>query len=107
ALALLRRHPDEVDALVALELLPADMPLAALSGWLHGSVSALRQGARAAQVERNLAKTDSLALRAQLGEERRQPVTIKPGTLCAVCGKRIGTTVFARYPSGIVAHFAC
>jgi hypothetical protein len=50
ALALLRTHPGEVDALAALELLPADVPLAALAGWLHGSVSALRQGARTAQV---------------------------------------------------------
>jgi hypothetical protein len=28
-------------------------------------------------------------------------------TLCAVCSKRIGTTVFARYPNGLLVHFGC
>lgn len=106
-LALLGAHPDKVDTSCALELLPGTMPLSALADWLQRSLRTLQQGERIAQIERNLRKTDSLAVRAQLGEARRQAVAIEPETPCAVCGKRIGTTVFARYPNGVVVHFVC
>jgi hypothetical protein len=107
ALALLRAHPDEIDSAAALELLPAGVPLASISDWLEGSLRALAQGARAAQIERNLAKTHSLTVRAELGKAKRTAVRIGAETLCAVCGKRVGTTVFARYPNGLVVHLVC
>lgn len=27
--------------------------------------------------------------------------------MCPVCNKRLGTSVFACYPNGVVVHYAC
>lgn len=107
ALALVRAHAEEVDPYCALELLPAHVPIATLAEWLHASLRALEARGRAAQVARNLLKADSLAVRGALGEARREQVVLEPDTPCAVCGKRIGTAAFARYPNAVVAHLVC
>lgn len=59
------------------------------------------------QVVKNLLKSEHLQVQEQLIHYRSRRVVIDADRTCPVCNKRIGTSVFACYPNGVVVHYIC
>jgi len=106
ALGLLREHYRRIDLPKALALLP-DTSVRSVEHYLR---SVLRENARRRrnnQVVRYLVKSENLQVHHDLLRARSQMVRITEDKPCPVCNKRLGKSVFARYPNGVVVHYHC
>ncbi len=59
------------------------------------------------QIIKNLLKSEHLQVQEQLIHYSSRRVHINQDTMCPVCHKRIGNSVFASYPNGTVVHYSC
>eukprot|EP01098_Paradermamoeba_levis_P011400 TRINITY_DN4875_c0_g7_i3.p1 TRINITY_DN4875_c0_g7~~TRINITY_DN4875_c0_g7_i3.p1 ORF type:complete len:699 (+),score=206.47 TRINITY_DN4875_c0_g7_i3:197-2098(+) len=97
-----------MDPAKVIELLPDSMPINSLKKFfevlfLHSS--ALRKDQ---QVIKGLLHTKSLRFREYVIRERNEVIIrITDESVCPVCKKKILTSVFARYPNGVVVHLGC
>jgi hypothetical protein len=107
ALHLLNRYYTRINAAKALDLLPPEIALEQLLPFLEAVIRDNTKNRRNNQVVKNLLKTESLQVRFQHMKARSRAVKIYEGRLCPVCNKRLGTSVFACYPNGVVVHFIC
>eukprot|EP00735_Rhodelphis_limneticus_P013547 TRINITY_DN734_c0_g1::TRINITY_DN734_c0_g1_i1::g.18406::m.18406 TRINITY_DN734_c0_g1::TRINITY_DN734_c0_g1_i1::g.18406 ORF type:complete len:985 (-),score=111.28,sp/Q96JC1/VPS39_HUMAN/29.94/1e-105,Vps39_2/PF10367.4/2.6e-29,CNH/PF00780.17/5.8e-27,CNH/PF00780.17/5.9e+03,Vps39_1/PF10366.4/2.1e-09,Vps39_1/PF10366.4/3.9e+02,Clathrin/PF00637.15/14,Clathrin/PF00637.15/9.2e-08,Clathrin/PF00637.15/7.5e+03,TPR_11/PF13414.1/0.033,TPR_11/PF13414.1/2.4e+03,TPR_11/PF13414.1/4.1e+02,TPR_19/PF14559.1/0.44,TPR_19/P len=107
ALCVLRDYHTRVDVVKALELLPDHIPLSEILPLLEAHLRSFSQVRRNNQVVRNMVKAHSLKVKEEELEARSVGVAVTASTLCQVCQKRIATSVFARYPNGVIVHFKC
>lgn len=107
ALRLLNKHFARINAAKALDLLMPTIPLQDLMLYLEAVLRENTKNRRNNQVVKNLLKTESHQVRFQHMKARSRAVKIYEGRLCPVCNKRLGTSVFACYPNGVVVHFIC
>jgi hypothetical protein len=107
AVELLERHHARIDPVRALELLPKTATVKALEPYLRATLRSNASRHRRNQVVGSLLKLENLQVRRALLREQNRAVRIEPSQPCPVCGRRIGDRIFARYPNGVVVHFAC
>jgi len=107
AMNLLNRHYQRIDTPKALDLLPADIPISQLYPFFEAVLRDVTKNRRNNQVVKNLLKAEHLQIREQLIKARSKVIKITEDKSCLVCNKRLGTSVFACYPTGVVVHFMC
>jgi len=107
ALNLLHVHYKEISVPKALKLLPPDVPVRLLAPFLKRVFQDTAFHMRNNQVVKNLTKAENLQVKQQIIKIRANSVRITEDSACMACRKRLGTSVFAQYPNGVVVHLSC
>ncbi|KAJ7282158.1 hypothetical protein O6H91_Y358400 [Diphasiastrum complanatum] len=107
ALELLTRRWDCVDGARALQTLRPDTKLQDLLPFLAPLLKRSSEVHRNASVIKSLRRGENVQVREELLQCRKRVVKITSDRTCFICHKRIGTSVFAVYPSGTLVHFVC
>ncbi|KAL3667087.1 hypothetical protein V7S43_008029 [Phytophthora oleae] len=107
AINVLNKYAERIDVSTALELLPADVPVAPLAGFFRRVLERQVQRFRNGQVKKQLSKMENFKVREQLSTKRKGSVTVWSSQSCQSCGKRLGVGTFVRLPSGTLLHYSC
>ncbi|KAE9452285.1 hypothetical protein C3L33_15810, partial [Rhododendron williamsianum] len=107
-LDLLSRRWDRVNGAQALKLLPKDTKLQNLLPFLGPLLRKSSEAFRNFSVIKSLRESENLQVKDELCNQRKTVVKIMGDSMCALCNKKIGTSVFAVYPNGkTLVHFVC
>ncbi|KAG0503715.1 hypothetical protein HPP92_003787 [Vanilla planifolia] len=108
ALDLLSQRWDKINGAQALKLLPRDTKLQNLRSFLEPLLRKSSEGRRNYSIVKSLRYSENLQVKEELYKHRQTVVKIDGESMCALCHKRIGTSVFAVYPNGkTLVHFVC
>ncbi|GLD99183.1 hypothetical protein PINS_up007901 [Pythium insidiosum] len=107
AVNILNRYAERIDVATALELLPADVPVASLAPFLGRVLERQVERHRNGQVKKQLAKIENFRVRETLTLHRKNSVTVWSSHCCEGCGKKLGVGTFVRLPNGGLLHYAC
>ncbi|XP_010258481.1 PREDICTED: vam6/Vps39-like protein isoform X2 [Nelumbo nucifera] len=108
ALDLLGRRWDRVNGGQALKLLPREIKLQDLAPFLEPLLKKSSESHRNFSVINSLRHSQNLQVKEELYKQRRTFIMISSDSMCSLCNKRIGTSVFAVYPNGkALVHFVC
>ncbi|PIA52660.1 hypothetical protein AQUCO_01000493v1 [Aquilegia coerulea] len=107
-LDLLSRRWDKINGTQALKLLPRKTKLQNLLPFLEPLLKKSSEAQRNLSVVKSLRQSENLQVKDDLYKYRRMVVKINSDSLCSLCNKKIGTSVFAVYPHGkTLVHFVC
>ena len=107
ALHLLTQRWGHITWEAAAKEVPEEAPLQGLLGYLDPLFRHAWEGRRYLAVVKSLRRAEHLGVRTEVvGGQRRRVVMTGEG-LCGICGKRIGTSVFAVTPQDTAVHFVC
>ncbi|XP_058202095.1 vacuolar sorting protein 39 [Rhododendron vialii] len=107
-LDLLSRRWDRVNGAQALKLLPKDTKLQNLLPFLGPLLRKSSEAYRNFSVIKSLRESENLQVKDELCNQRKTVVKIMGDSMCSLCNKKIGTSVFAVYPNGkTLVHFVC
>lgn len=107
-LDLLSRRWDRVNGAQALKLLPNDTKLQNLLPFLGPLLRKSSEAYRNFSVIKSLRESENLQVKDELCNQRKTVVKIMGDSMCSLCNKKIGTSVFAVYPNGkTLVHFVC
>jgi len=104
---LLCRKQHRINPIVALSLLPGDMPVGRVAAFLEGAMRGMREERHNTAIVKNLRRSENLQVREELVRCRQRRVVVSNERACAICHKRIGGSVFAAYPDNTLVHFVC
>lgn len=107
ALRIMEEHAACLDTTKALELLPANTKIKDILGYLENVLELTASTKHHSQVLRNLLFSESLQVHEQRMFYEKEKIIITDFDVCKVCKKRIGTSYFARYPTGEIVHYGC
>ncbi|KAI7829554.1 vacuolar sorting protein 39 domain 2-domain-containing protein [Gamsiella multidivaricata] len=107
ALDILTRHGTRIDPAAVLELLPASTRIDQLFKFFEKSIRESNKTKHMDMVVKNLLKAERLQTQEQLTFYRSRRVKITEDRMCPKCNKRIGNSVFAVFPDGVVVHYSC
>ncbi|KAJ0409891.1 hypothetical protein P43SY_005785 [Pythium insidiosum] len=107
AVNILNRYAERIDVPTALELLPADVPVASLASFFARVLERQVERHRNGQVKKQLAKIENFRVREKLTVHRKNSVTVWSSHCCEGCGKKLGVGTFVRLPNGGLLHYAC
>jgi hypothetical protein len=97
-LELIRDHPTKVSTTHVLSLIPSEMPLAALAGFLSHRVPAAADARRTMRARVALQSARHVTVNAQLSRRQMGYMIMRRDTRCAVSGEMIGDSVFVVLP---------
>ncbi|XP_009619069.1 vacuolar sorting protein 39 [Nicotiana tomentosiformis] len=107
-LDLLSRRWDRIHGAQALKLLPRDTKLQNLLPFLGPLLRKSSEAYRNFSVIKSLRESENLQVKDELYNQRKAVLKITSDSLCSLCNKKIGTSVFAVYPNGkTIVHFVC
>ncbi|XP_031108338.1 vacuolar sorting protein 39 isoform X1 [Ipomoea triloba] len=107
-LDLLGRRWDRINGAQALKLLPRETKLENLLPFLGPLLRKSSEAHRNFSVIRSLRESENLQVKDKLYAQRKAVVKITGDSMCSLCNKKIGTSVFAVYPNGkTIVHFVC
>ncbi|KAK4584285.1 hypothetical protein RGQ29_022143 [Quercus rubra] len=107
-LDLLSRRWDRLNGAQALKLLPRETKLQNLLPFLGPLLRKSSEAYRNLSVIKSLRQSENLQVKDELYKQRKTVVKITGDSLCSLCNKKIGTSVFAVYPNGkTLVHFVC
>ncbi|KAF8406433.1 hypothetical protein HHK36_008520 [Tetracentron sinense] len=107
-LDLLSRRWDRINGAQALKFLPRETKLQNLLPFLGPLLKKSGEAHRNLSVIKSLRHSENLQVKDELYKHRRPVVKISSDSMCALCNKKIGTSVFAVYPNGTtLVHFVC
>ncbi|KAL2348516.1 hypothetical protein Fmac_002516 [Flemingia macrophylla] len=107
-LNLLSRRWDRINGAQALKLLPKETKLQDLLSFLGPLLRKSSEMHRNYSVIKSLRQSENLQVKDELYSQRKAVVKITSDSLCSLCHKKIGTSVFAVYPNGsTLVHFVC
>ncbi|XP_050371906.1 vacuolar sorting protein 39 [Argentina anserina] len=107
-LDLLGRKWDRINGAQALKLLPRETKLQNLLPFMGPLLRKSSEAYRNLSVIKSLRQSDNLQVKQELYEQRKGVVKITGDSMCSLCRKKIGTSVFAVYPNGsTIVHFVC
>ncbi|KAF6136281.1 hypothetical protein GIB67_042766 [Kingdonia uniflora] len=107
-LDLLSRRWDRINGAQALKLLPRDTKLRNLLSFLEPLLKKSSEAQRNLSVVKSLRQSENLQVKDEVYKLRRTVVKISNDSICSLCKKKIGTSVFAVYPNGkTLVHFVC
>eukprot|EP01113_Clastostelium_recurvatum_P023907 TRINITY_DN2852_c0_g1_i2.p1 TRINITY_DN2852_c0_g1~~TRINITY_DN2852_c0_g1_i2.p1 ORF type:complete len:622 (+),score=131.51 TRINITY_DN2852_c0_g1_i2:148-1866(+) len=107
AMTLLSKHHQRIDTPRALSLLPSALPIAQLQPFFEAVLRDTTRTKRNNQVVKNLLKSEKQQIHEQLIRARSRVIKVTDDRICPVCNKRLGNSVFACHPNGVVVHFMC
>nr|XP_043618228.1 vacuolar sorting protein 39-like [Erigeron canadensis] len=107
-LDVLSQRWDRVPGAKALRLLPKEAKLQKLYPFLGPLMRRSSESYRNFSVIKKLRECESLQVKDELYIQRKAELKITAESVCSLCQKRIGTSVFAVYPkSNTTVHFVC
>ncbi|KAL5704619.1 Vam6/Vps39-like protein [Ranunculus cassubicifolius] len=107
-LDLLSQRWERINGSQALKLLPRKTKLQNLLQFLEPLLKKSSEAQRNLSVIRSLRQSENLRVKDDLYKHRKESVKIESDSLCSLCNKKIGTSVFAVYPNGgTLVHFVC
>ncbi|KAI6695399.1 hypothetical protein NL676_023109 [Syzygium grande] len=107
-LDLLSQRWDRINGAQALRLLPRETKLQNLLPFLGPLVRKSSEAYRNYSVIKSLRQSENLQVKDELYTQRKAVVKITGESMCSLCNKKIGTSVFAVYPNGkTLVHFVC
>ncbi|XP_059639548.1 vacuolar sorting protein 39 isoform X2 [Cornus florida] len=107
-LDLLSRRWDRINGAQALKLLPRETKLQNLLQFLGPLLRKSSESYRNFSVIKSLRESENLQVKDELYSQRKTAVNITSDSMCSLCNKKIGTSVFAVYPNGkTIVHFVC
>ncbi|KAK1433282.1 hypothetical protein QVD17_10192 [Tagetes erecta] len=107
-LDVLRQRWDRVHGPKALRLMPKETKLQKLYPFLGPLMRKTSELYRNNSVIKSLRQYESLQVKDELYIKRKTELKITSESVCSLCGKNIGTSVFAVYPDGdTINHFIC
>lgn len=107
-LDLLSRRWDRINGAQALKLLPRETKLQYLVTFLGPLLKKSNEACRNLSVIKSLRQSENLQVKDELYNHRKAVVKITGDSMCSLCHKKIGTSVFAVYPNGkTLVHFVC
>ncbi|CAG8564725.1 9381_t:CDS:10, partial [Ambispora gerdemannii] len=107
ALRLLSRHGTHVNASEAIEMLPPNIKVSQLYGFVEKYIRESNRNRNMNMIVKNLLKADQSQAQEQLMFYRSRRVKIDEDRMCPQCTRRIGHSVFAVFPNGVVVHYHC
>ncbi|KAF9378916.1 Vacuolar morphogenesis protein 6 [Podila verticillata] len=107
ALDILTRHGSHIDPQAVLSLLPASTRIDQLFTFFEKSIRESNKAKHMDMIVKNLLKAERLQTQEQLTFYRSRRVKITEDRMCPKCNKRIGNSVFAVFPDGVVVHYSC
>lgn len=108
ALDLLSRRWERINGAQALKLLPKETKLKNLLSFLGPLLRKSSEAHRNFSVIRRLRESENLQVKDELYNKRKAVVKVTGDSMCSLCNKKIGTSVFAVYPNGTtLVHFVC
>ncbi|TXG59635.1 hypothetical protein EZV62_014208 [Acer yangbiense] len=107
-LDLLSRRWDRINGAQALKLLPRETKLQNLIPFLGPLLRKSSEAYRNFSVIKSLRQSENLQVKDELYNQRKTVVKITSDSMCSLCRKKIGTSVFAVYPNATaLVHFVC
>ncbi|XP_049357336.1 vacuolar sorting protein 39-like isoform X1 [Solanum verrucosum] len=107
-LDILSRRWDRIHGAQALKLLPRDTKLQNLLPFLGPLLRKSSEAYRNFSVIKSLRESENLQVKDELYNQRKAVLKITSNSMCSLCNKKIGTSVFAVYPNGkTIVHFVC
>ncbi|EEF40866.1 conserved hypothetical protein [Ricinus communis] len=107
-LDLLSRRWDRINGAQALKLLPKETKLQNLLPFLGPLMRKSSEAYRNLSVIKSLRQSENLQVKDELYNHRKTVVKITSDSMCSLCNKKIGTSVFAVYPNRkTLVHFVC
>ncbi|XP_038895209.1 vacuolar sorting protein 39 [Benincasa hispida] len=108
ALDLLSQRWDRINGAQALKLLPKETKLQNLLQFIGPLLRKSSEAYRNSSVIKSLRQSENLQVRDELYNQRKPAIKITSDSMCSLCKKKIGTSVFAVYPNGkTLVHFVC
>ncbi|XP_005090680.1 vam6/Vps39-like protein [Aplysia californica] len=107
ALKLLEDHARQIDTAKALELLPSDTKLRDILTFLENVMESQAVRRRSNQILKSMLYAENLQVTDQLIRRQSVKVNVTDEDICRSCRKRIGQSVFCRYPNGHLVHYSC
>nr|CCA28198.1 conserved hypothetical protein [Albugo laibachii Nc14] len=107
AVELLNKFPERMEASIALNLLPVDVPVASLIPFLCCTFDVQVDQYRNGQVQTQLAKMENFRVRGLLSMRRKAYVTIWASQCCQICECKLGLGTTVRLPEGSLVHYGC
>ncbi|KAI1318862.1 Vacuolar morphogenesis protein 6 [Mortierella claussenii] len=107
ALDILTRHGTHIDPAAVLALLPSGTRVDQLFKFFEKSIRESNKTKHMNMIVKNLLKAEQLQTQEQLTFYRSRRVKITEDRMCPKCNKRIGNSVFAVFPDGVVVHYSC
>ncbi|OMO84416.1 hypothetical protein COLO4_22081 [Corchorus olitorius] len=105
---LLGRRWDRINGAQALKLLPRETKLQNLLPFMGPLLKRSSEAYRNLAVIKSLRQSENLQVKDELYSQRKAVVKISSDSMCSLCNKKIGTSVFAVYPNGkTLVHFVC
>ncbi|KAE9606701.1 hypothetical protein Lal_00025734 [Lupinus albus] len=99
---------DRINGAQALKLLPRETKLQDLLSFIGPLLRKSSELYRNCSVIKSLRQSENLQVRDELYSQRKAVVKITGDSMCSLCRKKIGTSVFAVYPNGTtLVHFVC
>lgn len=107
-LDVLSQRWDRVQGAQALKLLPKETKLQNLVPFLGPLLRKTSEAHRNFSVIKRLRESENLQAKDELYRQRKADVKITADSMCSLCNKKLGTSVFAVYPNGnTIVHFVC
>ncbi|KAI3669597.1 hypothetical protein L6452_40871 [Arctium lappa] len=107
-LDVLSQRWDRVHGAKALRLLPREIKLQKLLPFLGPLLRKTSEACRNFSVIKSLRQCESLQVKDELYIQRKVELKITADSVCSLCNKKIGTSVFAVYPNkNTIVHFVC
>ncbi|RIA80537.1 CNH domain-containing protein [Glomus cerebriforme] len=107
AIRLLSRHGSYVSASDALNMLPLTTKVSELYQFVEKYIRENNKNRNMNMIIKNLLKADQRQVEEQLMFYRSRRVKIDEDKMCPQCTRRIGQSVFAVFPNGVVVHYHC
>lgn len=107
ALSVLIEHYDKINPVKALELLPTTIKIQELLTFLANILEEKSCKRKTNQVLKSLLFAEHLQIQERRLHYQAGKVLITDERACLVCHKKIGTSAFARYPTGEIVHYYC
>ncbi|XP_044480658.1 vacuolar sorting protein 39-like [Mangifera indica] len=107
-LDLLSQRWDRMNGAQALKLLPKQTKLQNLLPFLGPLMRKSSESYRNFSVIKSLRQSENLQVKDELYNQRKTVLKITSDSMCSLCHKKLGTSVFAVYPNGkTLVHFVC
>ncbi|KAI8993253.1 CNH domain-containing protein [Pilobolus umbonatus] len=107
ALDLLAHHGSHINASEVLAILPTNTRLHGLFPFFEKYIRETNKNRYMDLIVKNLLKAEQIQVEEQLMYYRSRAVKITEDRMCPQCNKRIGNSVFAVFPNGVVVHYSC
>ncbi|KAI9281130.1 CNH domain-containing protein [Sporodiniella umbellata] len=107
ALDLLAHHGSHINASEVLSILPETIGVQGLFPFFEKYIRATNRSRNMNLIVKNLLKAEQIQVEEQSMFYRSRSVKITDDRMCPQCNKRIGNSVFAVFPNGVVVHYSC